>query len=222
MVIRARSRWLILVAGALMGGGYALRHHGHGAGAYWPAAVLAVAVLAAFRMRVAADDSGLTIVNLAWPRRIRWQEIEGFGMGSWRYSPGNDSLVVRLKNGKRVRGWALTNYGVAGYSPTFVDAALDDLRRRLAEANGETAEAADARAMQAALGAAEAGDYARFWDLARDLTDSEELGRQVEERGAEGRIDVSALRRAGPQLSRSAKRYLARKHPELLEDPELR
>jgi hypothetical protein len=44
------------------------------------------------------------------------------------------------------------------------------------------------------------------------------LWKRVDELAAEGRIDEDALRRSGPQLSRSATRYLAKRHPELLED----
>jgi hypothetical protein len=221
VVIRARSRWPILVVSVAVGGGYVL-HDGLGTGGYVLLALLLLAIVAAFRMRVAADASGVTVVNLALPVRTPWREIDGFGMrsSSWRYSYSN-SLVVRLGDGRGVRGWALTTDGIAAYSQQDVDAALSELRQRLADANGETIEAADARAMQAALVAAAEGNYAPFWELAGDFrVPPRELWKRVDELAAEGRIDEDALRRSGPQLSRSARRYLAKRHPEILEDAE--
>lgn len=140
MVIRARSRWPILVVSVAIGGGYVL-HDGFGTAGYVLLALLLAANVAAFRMRVAADDSGVTIVNFGLPVRMRWEEIDEFGMRG-----SSQSLVVGRKDGRQVRGWALTTGGIAAYSQHDVDAALGELRRRLAEANAESAEAAALRA----------------------------------------------------------------------------
>lgn len=131
VVIRARSRWPILIVSVAVGGGYVL-HDGLGTGGYVLLALLLSAIVAAFRMRVAADDSGVTIVNLGLPVRIRWGEIDGFGMetASRRHSYSN-SLVVHLRDGRRVHGWALTTDGIAAYSQQDVDAALGELRSEL-------------------------------------------------------------------------------------------
>ena len=128
MVIRARSRWPILIVSVAVGGGYVL-HYGLGTGGYVLVVLLLVAIVAAFRMRVAADASGVTIVNLALPVRVGWGEIDAFEM--------RNSVVVSRRDGRRVRGWALTTEGIAAYSQQEVDAALGELRQRLAAARSE-------------------------------------------------------------------------------------
>jgi Bacterial PH domain len=214
VVIRLRSRWLVL--GVFAGlGVYALAHYDLRADGYVWAALALIPIVVAFRMRVAADDSGVTIVNFGWPMRLPWPEIDGFGMRTGQ----NHCLEVRTRHGRRVRGRALSTTGIAAYSEGQAQAVVDELRRRQAQANGETTEAADARAIEEALSAAEARNYVPFWDLAGDFRVApEELWRRVDELAAQGRIDEGALRSSGPQLSRPVKWYLARKHPELLDD----
>lgn len=131
-MIRARNRWAILIVSVAVGGGYVL-HDGLGTGGYMLLAFLLLAIVAAFRMRVSADESGVTIVNLGWQVRTPWREIDGFGMRG-------SNLEVRLRDGRRVRGWALTTDGIAAYAQQDLDTALAELRRRLADANGETTE----------------------------------------------------------------------------------
>jgi hypothetical protein len=214
MVIRLRNRWL--AAASPLGAGVLLFWRGD-AFEIGLAPVCLLGSLVALRMRVGADRSGLTVVNLAWPRRIRWEEIGGFsirGLGWW--ATGNDSLEIRLKDGRRVRAWALSTNPSTGYSAWAADKMLDELRLRLAEANGETTDEADARVLDEALRAAEAGDYVPFWDLAGDDRISPEtLWARVDELATRGRLDRDALERSGPKLSRSLKRYLVRKHPEI-------
>jgi hypothetical protein len=214
VIIRLRNRWLAALSP--FAAGVLLLWRGD-AFLIGLAVVSLLGSVVALRMRVVADRSGLKVVNLAWPRRVRWEEIRGFsirGFGWW--AAGNDSLEIRLKDGRRVRAWALSTNPSTGYSLWAVEKMLDELRLRLAESNGETTDQADARGLDEALHAAEEGDYVPFWDLVNeDRISPEMLWARVDELAARGRLDRDALERSGPKLSRSLKRYLARKHPEI-------
>ena len=102
VVIRSRSRWLVL--GVLVAlGVYALVHYDLRAGGDVLTALGLSTILVSFGMRVAADDSGVTIVNLAWPVRIPCGEIDGFQMRSRNYS--SYCLEVRTRHRRRISGW---------------------------------------------------------------------------------------------------------------------
>lgn len=185
------------------------------------AGILLVAIVIAVRMRLVADDSGITIVNYGFPHRIPWSEIEGFRMG---WSHRSNSLDVRLAHGEGARARVVTTSGGAAYSQGEADALVTELRRRLAAAHGEDPERADARALEEALRAAERRDYGPLVELALDQrVDPEELWRRVGELGDQGRIDRAEFRRALPRPPRLpwwTKVFLGSKTRELLREAE--
>jgi hypothetical protein len=116
-------------------------------------AVLAVVpILVVQRMRLSADASGGTVVNLLRASRIEWSEISDFRMG--RVALGT-CLDVCKRDGTRVHAWIVTTTGYPAYSSTQVDSMISDLRLRLMPANGWSHEVLDARATEAALAAAD-------------------------------------------------------------------
>jgi len=217
MVVHLRHRWYLIVSMLALGAWLVVRDDASG-GALVIAAVMLLGAVAAFRIRIVADTVGLTVVNLGWPRRIRWTEVSGLRVqpdGKW-WSMGDDSLEIRLKDGRRVRARALATSTATGYSGWAADKIVGELRRRLAEANGETTDEAEARALEEALRAAETGNYAPFWELAYDdRIRPETLWGRVDELAAHGRVDLDALDRSGPRVSRSVRRYMARRYPEI-------
>jgi hypothetical protein len=183
----------------------------------------------AFRMRLAADESGVTVVNLAHRVRIPWADIDGFRMGWVGLST---CLDVRLRNGRRVHAWVVTTTGAAAYSRKQSNDVLIELRRRLARSKGESPEAADARELEDALRAAENRDYAPLRNFASDeRVDIVELWERVHALADEGRIDLEEFKSTsplddGPRLlnSRVMRRLMSRKdrrlQPTAHEDPE--
>ena len=77
-----RHRWSVVVVMLALGIGSVVRNNGSGSGVGL-AALCLLAILVTLRMRVVADDAGLKVVNLGWPKRFRWEEISGFGIRSW-------------------------------------------------------------------------------------------------------------------------------------------
>jgi len=216
VVIRLRSRWLVLIVLGAIATASLVREH-FSAGSFVLAGVLIALILLAFRMRIEADDSGVTIVNFFLPVFIPWREVDGFRMA---WSVQTRCLEVRRRSSRRVRGWALNNMGVGGLlgsSEGQIQAAIDELRRWQAQANGETVETVDARAVDEALRAAENGDYAPFRNLLGDdfRVFPDELWERASELAARGRIDMEALRASGPKIPRSVTRYIAEKHPDI-------
>ena len=205
---------MALAFGAL--GAFALVDHRFDVAGFVLAALTVVPVVVAFRMRLAADDSGVTIINLSRRVRIPWTEIEGFRMGWLRLS---SCLDVRMTDGNRVHAWVVTTTGGGAYSQDDANALVSELRRRLALARGESPDRADARALEDALGAAERGDYEPLGELAMDdRIDPAELWRRVEELADQGRIDLHDLRRSAPPLKLSwwTKIFLSRSTRELI------
>ena len=214
MVVRVRRRWIPgLVFGGL--GLYALVDHGFDAAGFLLAALALVPIVVAFRMRIAADDSGVTIVNLAKRLRIPWTEIEGFGMGSLLLSR---CLDVRLTDGKRAHAWVVTTTGGSAYSYDEANSIVAGLQRRLALARGEDPDQSDALALERALNAAERGDFGPLGDFAiEERIDSEQLWGRIQELVDQGRIDPkdqqgTALRK----LHRWDRLLLSRRTRELL------
>jgi hypothetical protein len=189
----------------------ALVDHGFDATGVLYVALALVPVAVAYRMRLAAYESGVTIVNFGLRRSIPWAEVEGFGMGR---SAMSRCLEVRLTDGRRVHARALTTTGGAAYSETEANTFVSELRRRLALARGEDPDQADARALEGALRAAERGDF--------DPLDQLALEQRIDPAEVSGRIDREALRKSLPPLKLHwwDKMLLSRKTRELLAEVE--
>jgi hypothetical protein len=110
-----------------------------------------VAVLM-LRQRLVADEWGVTVINLVRVFRIPWREVSDFRMG--RVGPYYRCLGVYRRDGRRVNAWVVDTGRI-----------ISELRRRQAAANGESLEAANARALENALTAARNGDMAPVNDL---------------------------------------------------------
>jgi hypothetical protein len=149
--VYARTRWPGTLTSLALGASALLRYHLRGPGVVL-AAVALLAVCMLQRMRLTADASGVTVVNLLGPRRIPWSEISDFRMGRVALSTCLD--VCRL-DGARLHAWVVTTTGNAAYSPTKVATILSDLRQRLMLANGESQADLDSRALKDALAAAD-------------------------------------------------------------------
>ncbi len=88
-----------------------------------------------------------------------------------------------MRDGTRAHSWAVTAIGKAGYSRTEVELNLTDLRRRLMLANGESQEDLDARAIEAALAAADRGEYLPSSSLvAENRVDAQTMAEKLIER----------------------------------------
>jgi hypothetical protein len=189
VVVYARTRWSGTV-GSLGLGVYWLVHcHLRGKGVF-VAALAVFAVVALQRMRLSADASGVTVVNLLWPRRIPWSEISDFRLGRAALSTCLD--VCRL-DGVRVHAWVLTTTGRAAYSGASVDTIVSDLRQRLMLANGESQADLDARAIDDALAAADGGTFRQASTLvAENRVDAREMAEKLIERAARRRQNAAA------------------------------
>jgi hypothetical protein len=104
-------------------------------------------------------------VNLLRAHSVEWSEISDFGLG--RVALGT-CLDVCTRDGTRVHAWAVTSTGSAGYPSTRVDEMISDLRQTLMLANGWSQAELDARATEAALAAADRGDYQQASGLVAD------------------------------------------------------
>ena len=120
------------------------------------AAVALVGIGVVQRMRISADASGVTVVNLLRPRRIPWAAISDFRMGRVAM---RSRLDVCTRDGIRVHSWVVTTTGLAAYTQAKVETILGDLRQRLMLANGESQEDLDARAVEDALADADKGKH---------------------------------------------------------------
>ena len=98
-------------------------------------AVLAlVPIVLVRRVRLSADASGVTVVNLLRTHRIPWSEVSVFRLGR----------VARLTcvdvckwDGSRVHSWVATSSSNTVYQRYVIAGIVADLRERLAYANGE-------------------------------------------------------------------------------------
>ena len=73
---RRQTTWLCAVAGVL-----ALVLSRLQVGGIVLAALAVVPIVVVQRMRITADSSGVTVVNLFWPRTVPWSEIVDFRLG---------------------------------------------------------------------------------------------------------------------------------------------
>jgi len=161
MVVHAPGRWeatAVFLTLAVV----ALSRQGLTAGGVVLAAAAVLPVVLIQRIRLRADDLGVTIVNLTRRHDVPWPEISDFGVA--RVKSGR-CVEVRLRDGTRLHAWV---------PPT--DRLILELRSRLLGATGESQADLDARALDDALRAADAGTY----DQASALV-------------AENRVDAAAL-----------------------------
>lgn len=185
VVVHVRTRWLATLVFVALGVSALIRLH-FGVTALALAALAGVPVVVVHRMRLTADDSGVTVVNLLARHRLPWTEIGDFRIGRIGLST---CLDVCRRDGSRVHAWAVTTSGVAAYSAGEVARILTDLRDRLVLATGESKEDIDARAIDEALAAAERGAYSQASSLV-----------------AENRIAAEALAEKLIERSRQSKR----------------
>jgi hypothetical protein len=195
VVVRVRTRWIVGVIFAVLGASALSHYHLRLAGDVLAALAL-VPIVVAFRMRLAADDSGVTVVNLLRRVRIPWADIDGFRMGWVGLST---CLDVRLRDGRLLHAWVVTTTGAAAYSRKQSENVLGELRRRLARSKGETPEAANASDLEAALRAAENRDYTPLRNFAGDeRVDMIELWERVHALVDEVRIDLEEFKTTSP------------------------
>jgi hypothetical protein len=153
MTVHARTRWtatamfVSLAALALIHVG--LRTHG-----FVLAALAVVPILVVQRMRLSADASGVSVVNLLRAHSVEWSEISDFRLGRVALST---CLDVCKRDGTRVHAWAAQ---------------------------------LDARATDAALAAADRGDYQQASGLVADgRIGSRVMAEKLVQRSQESRLN---------------------------------
>ena len=94
-----------------------------------------VVVWTFYRLRIVADDHGITVVNYASTRQLRWGEISGIDS-----RPGYSSIVIHLKDGSMVMAKALQKSNLMrllGSGARF-DQVVSQLNAELAERTGSS------------------------------------------------------------------------------------
>ena len=172
---RRQTTWLCAVAGVLV-----LLLSRLQVGGIVLAALAVVPIVVVQRMRITADSSGVTVVNLFWPRTVPWLEIVDFRLGhGWM----STCLNICKQDGERVHAWAVTTTGAAVYSSSQVEEIIGELRERLMLANGWSQNELDARSVEDALRAADRGEYLDSSSLvAEGRIDSQSMAEQLIER----------------------------------------
>lgn len=172
---RRQNTWLCAVAGLL-----ALVLSRLQVGGIVLAALAVVAIVFVQRMRITADSSGVTVVNLFRPRMLPWSDIVDFRIGhKWM----STCLNICKQDGGRVHAWAVTMTGAAVYSPSQVEEIIGELRERLMLANGWSQEELDSRSLEDALRAAGRGEYLDSSSLiAEGRIDSQSMSEHLIER----------------------------------------
>jgi PH (Pleckstrin Homology) domain-containing protein len=159
----------------ILGASALVHYHLRPAGLVLAASAL-VPIGVVHRMRISADASGVTVVNLLRRHRIPWSGISDFRMGRVASST---CLDVWTRDGLQVHSWVVTT----AYPRAKVENILADLRRRLMLANGESQEDLDARAVEDALAAAGKGDYLPASTLvAENRVDAQAMAEKLIER----------------------------------------
>jgi hypothetical protein len=164
MIVYARTRWSATLICVLLGA-LALMLSRLRAPGLVLAASAVVPILVLQRMRLSADASGVTVVNLLRARHVEWSEIADFQMGRVALSA---CLDVCERDGRRVHAWVVTTTGRAAYPSSRVESVISDLRGKLMLANGWSQADLDARAIEAALAAADRGEYRQASTLVAD------------------------------------------------------
>jgi Bacterial PH domain len=127
MVVRVRMRWPITLACVGLGGAALAWYRLTGLGLVLASLAL-LTVIAVQRMRLRADDSGVTVVNLLTERHIAWPEISDFRRGRTAFSACID---VCKNDGTRVRSWIVSAIGRGPYSQAMVFEVISALNGRL-------------------------------------------------------------------------------------------
>jgi hypothetical protein len=130
VVVHARTRWVLTAACAAVAALVLVRQHFAVRGIV-VAAALAVPIVVIQRMRLAADEDGVTVVNLLRRRRVPWWEIDDFRLGHVGLST---CLDVCKRDGSRVHAWVVTLTGAAAFEPARVEAIRDELLAMLRSA----------------------------------------------------------------------------------------
>ena len=146
MIVYARTRWSATLICVLLGALALILSRLRTPGLVLAASAV-VPILVVQRMRLTADASGVTVVNLLRARHVEWSEIADFQMSRVALST---CLDVCERDGSRVQAWVVTTTGRAAYPSSRVDSLISDLRQRLMLANGWSQADLDARATEAA------------------------------------------------------------------------
>ena len=187
VVARARRRWTVTFSFLVLGA-FALVVGHLGLAGIVVAVLALVPIIVVHRMRLSADAHAVTVVNLAAASRIPWSEISDFRMGRVALST---CLDVCKRDGTRIHSWVVTTTGAAAYSSSTADDIISDLRDRLMLATGESQDDLDARALEDALAAADAGRYSLASALvAEGRVDSLVMADKLLERSRSRRNDV--------------------------------
>jgi hypothetical protein len=125
-------RWSVTLACAGLGAAALARYHLTGLGLGLASVALLVAV-AVQRMRLVADESGVTVVNLFAGHHIAWADVSDFRRS--RIALGA-CLDVCKNDGTRVHSWVVSAIGRGPYSQANVFEALSDFNRRLVDESG--------------------------------------------------------------------------------------
>jgi PH (Pleckstrin Homology) domain-containing protein len=98
------------------------------------AALALVSTIVMHRMRLVADASGVTVVNLGRRRHVGWGEISDFRRGRIASST---CLDICRRDLSRIHAWAVTATTAGAYSESEVFEIAVNLRRLLLLATGE-------------------------------------------------------------------------------------
>jgi hypothetical protein len=179
VVVYAKTRWTVTFVFSVLAS-FALVHGRFGSSGALLAALALVPIVVVHRMRLVADDRGVNVINLLGRQRIPWAEIGDFRMGRVALST---CLDVCRHDGTGVHSWVVTTTGYAAYPRDRVDGIVSDLRERLMLATRESQEDLDARAIEAALAAANRGHYSQASELvAEGRVDSRVMADKLAER----------------------------------------
>jgi hypothetical protein len=118
-------RWFVAVMFAVLAAAALLLH---GVTAIVLAVLALVPIVLVRRMRLSADASGVTVVNLLRGRRIPWSEISDFRLGRVARTPCVD---VCKWDGSRVHSWVATTTGDTVHQRQVITEITTVLRERL-------------------------------------------------------------------------------------------
>jgi len=161
VLIRVRLRWPFTFGYVGLGVGalVAYRFTPVGVGI---ATLALVSIIVVHRMRLTADASGVTVVNLGRPQHIDWGDISDFRRGRIAVST---CLDICGRDLSRVHAWAVTATTAGAYSEAELFEITVGLRRMLVQATGEIDEDVMKRAIEDGLAAARDGHFREASDL---------------------------------------------------------
>jgi hypothetical protein len=152
MTVRARLRWTLV---ALWAGVIFLAVLWHRPLALVLTPLVPLAWTLWRRMRLTADDDGVTVVNFFRTYRVPWIETSGF---DWTFERLTVSINVLLRNGTRRHFWFAAPERSPSRWRNDPTTAVRRLRWLRSEVLGEPIPPADLDEIDEALAAAEAGD----------------------------------------------------------------